>query len=352
MALLAFVATQSLASLKPFFDKEEYLELLRINRSFGGTEMKDSTPTPKYSTKIYRSPEVGLKNMWELWEYNGVPVISIRGTVASPVSWGENFYAAMIPAQGTLHLENDFSFDYKFAENTNAKVHVGWAIGTAYLQRDILPKIDSLVQAGKKEFYITGHSQGGALSYLLRSYFYYLQQAGRLSANLKFKTVTSAAPKPGNLPYAYDYETINFNGWSYSVVNALDWVPESPFSIQTIPDFTPTNPFSNADKVLKKQKFLARVYGKYVYKSLDKSTRKAQKIFEKYLGNKVYSQLKKQFPELKEPVYEKSMAYVRVGYPIVLMPDEQYLSKKKEPSSNAFEHHSYWGYYQLTERMK
>ncbi len=81
-----------------------------------------------------------------------------------------------------------------------------------------------------KQVIITGHSQGGAIAFLTRSYLHYEQEAGRLPKELIFKSYNGAAPKPGNLYYGYDYDYITRNGWAFTVVNALDWVPETPFS--------------------------------------------------------------------------------------------------------------------------
>ena len=33
------------------------------------------------------------------------------------------------------------------------------------------------------------------------------------------------------------------NGWAYRIVNTNDWVPQTPFQLQTIGDLHPTNPF-------------------------------------------------------------------------------------------------------------
>ncbi|HPN72156.1 MAG TPA: hypothetical protein PLZ32_21680, partial [Saprospiraceae bacterium] len=77
-----------------------------------------------------------------------------------------------------------------------------------------MPKIDSLYKTGTKEFLIMGHSQGGAIAYLMTSYLYNLQQLGQLPIDIKFKTYCSAAPKPGNLYYAYEYEAMTQGGWA------------------------------------------------------------------------------------------------------------------------------------------
>ncbi len=71
-------------------------------------------------------------------------IISIRGTTGDMVSWLENGYAAMVPAQGSLKLDNTFTFDYHVADDSRATVHVGWLTGMAYLSRDVLPRSDFL----------------------------------------------------------------------------------------------------------------------------------------------------------------------------------------------------------------
>ena len=186
----------------------------------------------------------------------------------------------MVPAKGELQVSSDYNFKYELAANPNATVHTGWLICTAFLSRDMLPKIDSLYKKGVREFYITGHSQGGAIAFLLTAYLYHLQKQQLLPADIRFKTYCSAAPKPGNLYFAYDYEALTQNGWAYNVVNSADWVPETPLSIQTTEDFNMTNPFSITKPVIKKQPFLKKIALNHVYNRLDKSTKKAAKKYQ------------------------------------------------------------------------
>jgi len=49
---------------------------------------------------------------------------------------------------------------------------VGWLLSTAYLSKDILPKIDSMYKSGIKDFILMGHSQGGAINFLLTAHLY------------------------------------------------------------------------------------------------------------------------------------------------------------------------------------
>ncbi len=79
--------------------------------------------------------------------------------------------------------------------------------------------------------------------------------------------------------------------WAFNMVNAVDWVSEVPFSIQTVNDFSETNPFSDTSYFIKKQKFPKNIVFKKIYNKLDKPTKKSQTNFEKYLGKMVGKQV-------------------------------------------------------------
>jgi len=244
-------------NLKPYFDKEEYKELLYISAK---TNTPDSVvfkiPAPEHHKRIYRSDVIGLDNRWDLWinDNNPVAVISIRGTTGNAVSSLANLYAAMVPAKGELILSKTDTFKYNLAPDNQAAVHVGWLLSMALLSEDIVPHIDSLYDSGIKDFVLMGHSQGGAINYLLTAYLYSLQKQKVLPGDIRFKTYCSAAPKPGNLFFAYYYESIT-KSWAFNVVNSADWVPETPISIQTLADFNETNLFKSAKNEIKKLKF-------------------------------------------------------------------------------------------------
>lgn len=335
-------------SLKSGWDADEYLEMLSVSSRQGDSTLKkDNTPAPERYKRVYRSPVVGLENRWDLWlRTDGqVGVISIRGTTAAPVSWLANFYSAMIPATGSLHLNDSTTFHYKFAADEKATVHTGWSIAVASLAPTIEAQLKQYYAQGVKQFIIMGHSQGAAIAFLLRSYLYYKTQSNALPADLVFKTYCSAAPKPGNLYYAYDYEYLNREGWSYTVVNALDWVPETPFSIQQVTDVNNLNPFAGIDAVLKKQKFFVRAYMRHVYNRLRKRTGKAQKTYTKYLGTKLFKIVRKTLPQLREPRYAPTMNYMRAGVPIVLQPTDAYLQKFKAGNPHGVFYHHYFEAY-------
>lgn len=337
-------------SLKPGFDTNEYIELMKVSARFGDSTYVASVPAPQRYKPVYRSPIVGLDNRWDLWTDNDqTAVISLRGTTANSVSWLANFYAAMVPAKGELQLGDSLTFAYDLAHNPKAAVHVGWLVSTAFLSKDMLPKIDSSYRRGVKNMLIIGHSQGGAIAYLLTAHLYSLQRQGKLPADIRFKTYCSAGPKPGNLYFAYDYEAQTQDGWAFNVVNSADWVPEVPLTIQTLNDFNATNPFAGADGVIKKQKLLNRIVLRHVYNSLTKPALKAQRNYQKYLGTIASKTVSKNLNGYVPPTYYNSNHYVRTGTSIVLRADSAYYRRFPDSKEQVFIHHYHAPYLYLTE---
>lgn len=355
MALACWLISISLSAqkLQPGFDKEEYKQLMYVSaRTGGGPTYYNQFPAPAHFKMMYKSDSIGLDNKWDLWlDENNVAAISIRGTTSKMISWLENFYAAMIPATGELKVADDYTFKYQLASNPRATVHVGWMIGLAFLSKDMMPKIDSLYKAGVKDFLIMGHSQGGAIAYLLTAYLHQRQKNGLLPSGITIKTYCSAAPKPGNLYFAYEYEALTQNGWSFNVVNSADWVPETPFSIQTLQDFNTTNPFTNAKSVIKKMGFPKNLIMKCVYNKMDRKTRKAMKYYCKNLGKRVGGIIKKSLPGFEPPAYAPNMNYMRTGNTVVLLADEGYYKQFPEKSENAFIHHTHKSYLWLLDKL-
>ncbi len=345
-------AQPAAAQLKPGFDIDEYLSLLSISSRQGdAVRAGEQVPAPVGCRRIYRSPTVGLDNRWDFWlRDDTVAVISLRGTTAQLPSWLANFYAAMVPATGAITLNDSTRFTYKLAENPAAMVHTGWLVSLGSLAPTILEQVRLAYGTGVREFIIMGHSQGGAIAFLLRSYLHYLTENGGLPRDLVYKTYCSAAPKPGNMYYAYDYDFLTRNGWGFNVVNGLDWVPETPFTVQRISDFNPINPFVNVKLALKKQPTLVRWYATHVFNKMDKATRTAQQRFQKYLGNVVYSQVKKTVPQLKQPAYAPGSNYMRAGVPIVLLPADAYRKTFPDDPKQVFLHHMLWNYYTLAKQ--
>lgn len=349
---IGLCTSQAEAQLQPGFDRDEYLELLELSQQQTDTFLTVmNLEFPKQISRLYRSEKMGLENAWEYWQReDGVGVISIHGTKPSYTSWLENFYADMVPATGAVELEKDRIFRYQLAADSTAAVHAGWLIALGFLADDIVDKIKFYSAQGTTDFIIVGHSQGGAIAFLLSSYLHYLPQ-GILADGLRFKTYCSAAPKPGNLYYAYDFDALHFGGWAFRVVNREDWVPEMPFSIQTLDDLNEINPFIKADQGFKQLPVLQRIAIKSVYKDMAKSSEKARKSFRKTLGKRVFKLVNDRLIELKEPEYAGTVAYATAGTTIVLNQEADYADFMQRERAGSFIHHTMMAYWLCAKEL-
>ncbi len=102
----------SQTKLQPGFDPSEYRELLEISAHQIDTPWTNyPIPYPEKCTLVYRSDSVGLDNRWDLWiRDDSIGIISIRGTTLAANSWAEDFYAAMVPAKGSIIINKKFNF--------------------------------------------------------------------------------------------------------------------------------------------------------------------------------------------------------------------------------------------------
>lgn len=349
-----FLLTASAQQLEPGFDKAEYAELMKVSaRTTASPAYYDTMPAPQHFKMLYQSSVMGMDNLWDLWkDENNVAAISIRGTTKNAISWLANFYAAMVPATGEITAAKDYTFKYQLANNPKAAVHAGWLLSLAFLSKDMMPKIDSLYKTGVKDILIMGHSQGGAIAFLLTAYLYHLQKNGLLPADIRFKTYCSAGPKPGNLYFAYDYEAMTQSGWAYNVVNSADWVAESPISIQTLNDFNTTNPFAGAKDMMKKQGFVKGLVLRYVYNRMDGITKRAVRRYTRNMGKRVAGMLKKSLPGFEPPQYYPSLDYARAGNHIVLLADADYYKLYPDSKTNVFVHHLHKPYLYLLDKLR
>jgi len=342
-------------SLLPGYSPTELADILMVSvrTGSGSSYYSDSNYVAASSRfqRAYRSPEMGLLNLWELWTDNrNTAIISVRGTLPNPDSWLSNFYSAMIPAKGDIILPGNDTVAYQVADHPQAAVHVGWMISTAYLGRDILPRLDSLYKKGYRNLMITGHSQGGGISYLLTAHLRQWQKQQKIASDWQIKTYSTAAPKPGNVYFAYDYEAATRGGWAFNVVNSIDWVPEMPISVQTVGDFNQINPFTNAKDIIGKQKFPTNWALRYMYNRLDKPTRRAEKNFEKYLGKIMGKRVTEKLVGLQVPPFVHTINYARVGETIVLRPDADYYARFPNNPDKIFVNHFHQPYIYLLNK--
>ncbi len=356
--LFHIFTSPAFSQLKPGFDIDEYIELLKIMKlQFNPQHPSKDFPQPQYSKIIYSSPEGPLKNQWNLWLRNdNVAIVTIRGTVPKLSSWMENFYTAMSPATGTIIFKDSATFAYKLAADSNASIHTGWLIGLSSIANDVCKRLTHLHDSlGVKDVIITGHSQGGAISYLMTSYLYYKIKARELP-HFRLKTYSSAAPKPGNVYYAYDYEAITNGGWAFNVVNSLDWVPQTPLAVETINDLNPINPFVIANKSISSFKFPKNIVLKHIFNKMKKSSEQTRDYYSYYLGKKAYKIISSYIPNLTQPTYSHTMDYQRAGTTIIFRPDKEYLSKYpykvKDIENHIFMHHLLRPYLFLARKHK
>jgi hypothetical protein len=349
-AFFLFYTTIAAQALKPGFDADEYIGVLQRCAKQMDSLFKSNLPKNVDFDKIYSSPQMGMANRWQLWlsKDKATIAIDLRGTVSDKESWLENFYSAMIPATGSVKLDGKTSFNYKFADNSRASVHAGWTIGICSMLPDIMEKINSWYAKGVKQIIVEGHSQGAAMAFLLCSYIHYQQVDGKLPKDIVVKTYCSAAPKPGNLYYAYDFDYINRGGWANTVINAADWVPEMPFSVQTVRDVN-LNPFAYTNKTMSRN-VIVRWYTKHMFNSLRRATSKPERKNDKFLGRIMYKQVRKYVAGLEQPEYSHSCNYAQAGTPIILVPDAEYYKKFPDTDPNIFRNHLFDPYYYLVKK--
>lgn len=334
--------------LQPGFDAKEYSNFIACDEHlYAGENERSNYPLPQGFIKYYESPEVGLYNKITFWiKDNNTALICIRGTVAQSNSWLENFYSVMIPATGSLKINDSTTFNYKLAKDSLAYVHVGWTLGLSFLAPIAVKKINELYARGIRNFIIAGHSQGGALSFLMRSYLAY---SSEIPKDIFIKTYCSAAPKPGNLNYAYDFDNINNGGWAFRIVNTVDWVPETPLTVQTVHDMNALNPLIHRNMMTGKQSFFQRLAVNYAFNKMSNASRKTMKRYRKYLGKFIYREIKKALPQFVQPAYAPSNNYMPAGSPIVLVPDEKYKIIFPQDPKTFFVNHSYTAYKYLLQ---
>ena len=174
LILFSNLFTSAQNKLKSGFDAQEFLDVLHLEWAHQDSGSRYAPKTlPANYKRVYRSPEVGLKNKVDFCLRNdSVGVICLRYTVGG-TSWLENFYSGLIKAQGSLKLNDSTTFQYKFSNDEKAMIHHGWAIGACHLAPLVTKTINEYYKKGVKEFIIVGHSQGAALSFLMRSYLQY-----------------------------------------------------------------------------------------------------------------------------------------------------------------------------------
>ncbi len=226
-----FLPSIAFAQLSNGFNKQEARDMVMVCNSFTFLDLyaSDAEIIPAGYIKSYTSPVFGLDNCYQVYEQGNMAVICFRGSTDKELSWLENISSAMIPAKGIIEVNGE-KWRYAFARDTTATVHSGYALGIAFMRKDILAQIAKLNTKNIFDFVITGHSQGGALANMLRAYLENLTTQ-QLSKKNRFKTYAFAAPMTGSKKFATEYNArYAANGSSFNMVIANDPVPLFPVS--------------------------------------------------------------------------------------------------------------------------
>lgn len=231
LALLVFKF--QFAQLKPGFDVDELTTTIAMCNSYNFMEQYGSAKTivPNSFNKVFSSEIIGMDNKFEVYDDGHVGVINFRGSTNKLISWVENFYSAMIPATGSMKIE-DKTYEYTFAKIDSSAVHAGYALSVLLISERLKEQINNLNQKGISDIIITGHSQGGALATMTRAYLENLPES-EFAVKNNYKTYAYAQPMCGNKEFANEYnQRFSEQGTSYSIINPKDPVPNLPFNYE------------------------------------------------------------------------------------------------------------------------
>lgn len=215
------------------FDPNEVKSLIALCNSYTFQEVygSDSLIVPKEFKKVFTSEVIGMDNVFQVYEGDGVGVINFRGSTSETSSWVQNFYSAMIPAKGVMKIDS-IDVPYSFATDTNTAVHSGYALTSVLLAPKIIKQISKLNKKGIYNILITGHSQGGALAQLCHAYLENLSGYEQFTQNV-YKTYAFANPMCGNKEFADEYKArYSDSNMNYSIINPDDMVPKLPMNYQ------------------------------------------------------------------------------------------------------------------------
>ena len=90
---------------------------------------------------------------------------------------------------------------------------------------------------------------------------------------------------------------------------------------------------------------------KHIYNQLDKPTKKAQKNYEKYLGEMTSKIIKQNITGFDAPLYYNSNHYVRTGATVVLLPNDAYFKQFPDDPAKLFPHHFHAQYLLLLSQL-
>lgn len=247
--LLVSISHISFAQFSEGFSGIEAKEMMALSSSFTFDDLfgSDKDIIPRKYKKVFTSEVKGMDNKCKIFQDEKTAVICFRGSTDKGISWVENFYSAMVPGKGIIEIKKK-EYPYTFADDENAAVHAGYALAIMFLSDEFIPQIQTLEKKGVHHFIITGHSQGGALSTLCRTY---LENHADLSNKNQYKTYAFGNPMSGNREFAAEYDKkYSDNGTAFSIVNLQDPIPYMPMN------------YEEDEKAISKKKLVNWITGK------------------------------------------------------------------------------------------
>lgn len=342
-------------TINPGYDKAELTALMPVmERVYDSSDIGGfKTPEPVKVKRVFRSKVSPLMNRFDVWLTDDKKaVIPIRGTIVdtAALSFSVAFYAHMVAANGKIKMSDNKYFEYKLAELPGATVHIGILVALGLISDELLAQINKQYADGVRDFIILGHSQGSGIAFLATSYIRYLQKDGKLPADFKLKTYCIAAPKVGNLDFAYDYEKLNSN-WSITVNNVIDWVPYIGITMQTSQDFPKISPFHDVKGFLKDVNYAPGDKFDEGYKKFVNVVPDAITELNTVIHQFVYPRIVKAMPGYVEPELMKNADFERIGPTVPLIPGAEYhkLFPNDPAKFQVWENHSVYPYYILVK---
>ncbi len=336
------------------YNKAELVALIPVmERAYDSSDIGGyKTPEPQGVQRIFRSKVSPLMNRFDVWITNtDRAVIAIRGSIVDPggLSFAAAFYSPMVKASGKIIMSDSETFEYKLAELPDAAVHLGMLLGLAHISDELVSQIKDLYDKGIRDFVILGHSQGSGIGFLATSYIRYLQKDGKLPSDFRLKTYLIAAPKVGNLQYAYDYQKINNGGWALAVNSILDWVPCIGLTFQGAIDFPKISPFYDMKGFMASINFPTGPYFDESYNRFLTIEPAITKEMQAIIHENVYPRVIKAMPEYVEPTLLGTFDFERSGDMVPLFPDTDYYKTFPQDTVHfqAWENHSVYPYYVL-----
>ena len=340
--------------IQPGFNAAELATLLpAMERTYDSSDIGGfKTPEPVNLKRVFRSSVSPLMNRFDVWTTSDrKAVVTIRGTIVDTagLSFALNFYCRMVPAAGSVNLGTKGIFNYKLAALPGAGVHAGFVLGLGFMSEELFSQVENQYKEGIRDVVILGHSQGSGLAYVVTSWLRYLQLDGKLPSDLRFKTYCIAAPKSGNLLFAYDYEKITGEGYSYSVNNVIDWVPSIAMTFQSVSDFPNVSPFRDLKGFLTYAGFPPGPGFDKGFEAFSGAAPGVVAQLSQVIHQSIYPKILRAVPGFVEPEFIESFDYQRIGTGISLVPDSAYykLFPNDPARFQVWENHSVYPYYVL-----